>query len=153
MGAKVDAIFVSAGNGMPVNRIGRVRALKARGLEGDRYCMDENVVDEEQCQVTLISAESLAEAESISGLRLSSGEHRRNLVIAGIELDELRNQRFSIGEAVMEYSGERPPCGYLERLTERGMKKTLEGRGGICARVVKSGWIEEGAPIEVTGSE
>jgi len=145
----VEAIFIAPERGEPVIRVRRVRALEGAGLEGDRYCDSNKARDRDHCQVTLIGADGLKETEQSAGVSLSSGEHRRNLVISGIDLEELNGRRFRIGEATMEHTGERPPCGYLESLTEPGMAKALSGKGGICARVVTTGWIREGATIEL----
>ena len=44
----------------------------------------------------------------------------------------------------------RPPCGYIQGLTERGMTKALGGnRGGICATVVTSGVIKLNDVIQI----
>jgi MOSC domain-containing protein YiiM len=48
---------------------------------------------------------------------------------------------------VLEYDRPRPPCGYVESLTQPGMTRALGRRGGICARVVKSGLIRAHDPI------
>ena len=128
--------------------ISRLRAKKGFGLEGDRYCLDGREKGGEHCQVTLVGAGGLREAEESFDVNLSNGEHRRNLVISGIDLEALNGKTFKLGEAVLEYTGQRPPCGYLESLTEPGMAKALVGKGGICVKVLTSGWIEEGAAIE-----
>ena len=139
---------MSPEKGKPMNRVGRVRAIKDAGLEGDRYCFEDRD-GEEHRQVTLVAEADLREAEDACGVSLSNGEHRRNLVITGIDLEELEGKRFQLGEAVLEYTGQRPPCGYLEALTEPGMAKALAGKGGICVRVLTSGWIDEGSAIEL----
>ena len=65
----------------------------------------------------------------------------------GIQLDSLLGKRFQVGTAILEYDRPRPPCGYIEKLTEPGMTRALVGRGGICARVVGSGVIRASDPI------
>lgn len=148
MNASIKAIFTSPEKGKPVNRVRRVRAIRGAGLEGDRYCFEDKG-GEAHCQVTLVAEADLKEAEDVCKVSLSKGEHRRNLVITGIDLEQLAGKSFRIGEAVMEYTGQRPPCGYLESLTEPGMANALTGKGGICVRVLTSGWIDEGSGIEV----
>jgi MOSC domain-containing protein YiiM len=148
MNASIKAIFTSPEKGKPMNRVGRVRAIKDAGLEGDRYCFEDRDGDE-HCQVTLVAEADLREAEDACGVSLSNGEHRRNLVITGIDLEELEGKRFQLGDAVMEYTGQRPPCGYLEALTEPGMANALVGKGGISVRVLTSGWIDEGSAFEL----
>ncbi|MEA2509654.1 MAG: hypothetical protein QOG21_1736, partial [Actinomycetota bacterium] len=57
---------------------------------------------------------------------------------------------FGIGEAVLEYDRPRPPCRYIQSVSEPGMTRALgRDRGGICARVVRSGTIRINDRIEV----
>ena len=84
------------------------------------------------------------------GLSVLNGEHRRNIVTREIYLFELRDARFAVGDAEFEYERPRPSCEYIETITEKGMAHALEGeRGGICARVVKSGVIRVGDRINL----
>ena len=150
MDATIREIFVTPKGGLAMEPHSQVEAMAGCGLRGDRYCAREGYwtgIDE--CEVTLIEAEDLEEIESTIGVHVSSGEHRRNLVTRGIRLQSLRGKRFQIGDAVLVYDRPRPPCSYVESITEPGMKRALVGRGGICARVVKSGIIRVGDAIAV----
>ena len=127
-----------------------VEALAGCGLRGDRYCQRNGYwtgVDE--CQVTLIEMEHLEEISRKTGIQIASGEHRRNLVTRGIRLEVLAGKRFRVGKALLEFDRPRPPCGYIESLTERGMTRALLGRGGICARVIEGGLIQVNDPIVI----
>jgi MOSC domain-containing protein YiiM len=97
----------------------------------------------------LISGDDLDEIRDEAGLRVHDGEHRRNIIVRGIGLEELRGRRFRIGEAVLEYDRPRPPCKHIQDVTEPGMTKALRRRGGICARVVEGGPIRASDAIEV----
>ncbi|MCH2664191.1 MOSC domain-containing protein, partial [bacterium] len=78
-----------------------------------------------------------------SEVRVRNGEHRRNIVTRGLELEALAGRQFTVGDAVMIFDRPRPPCGYIQTITQKGMTKALGGlRGGICARVMKSGTIK-----------
>lgn len=101
------------------------------------------------CEVTFIEAEDLDAVERRTGLRVKDGEHRRNVVIRGFSLKDLRRgARFRVGEAVFEYRGPRSVCRYIERLTQPGMTRALKGRGGACARVVEEGRLGVGDVVE-----
>lgn len=150
MQAKIEKIYVAPKGGVAMTRVNQVEALAGCGLEGDRYCGRTGFwtgVDE--CQVTLIAAEDLENVQRTSGVRVDNGEHRRNLITRGIELESLSGKRFQVGEATLEYDRPRPPCSYIQSITEPGMTKALVGRSGICARVVESGLIQDDDPIEV----
>jgi MOSC domain-containing protein YiiM len=150
MQGTVKAIYIVGEGGAPMQKIDQVKALADCGLEGDRYCKRTGYwtgVDE--CQVTLIAAEDLEEIGGTTDVRIQNGEHRRNLITAGIRLNSLQGKMFQVGEAVLEYDRPRPPCVYIQGITQPGMTEALMGRGGICARVVRSGLIRIGDSIVV----
>ncbi len=148
--AVVENIFVVDRGSAPMKKVSQVEAVAGCGLAGDRYCLETGYwtgVDE--CQVTLIEAEDLDAIERTTEMRVKDGQHRRNLVTRGIRLADLRGRRFSIGEAVLEYDRPRPPCGYIQSITQVGMTRALYGRSGMCARVVTSGMIRAGDSIVI----
>jgi MOSC domain-containing protein YiiM len=146
----VEEIYIAPKGGATMQKVGQVEALADCGLQSDRYCQRTGYwtgVDE--CQVTLIEAEDLETIQQGTGIHVGNGEHRRNLITRHIKLESLRGKQFQIGEAVLEYDRPRPPCSYIQSITEPGMTRALWGRGGICARVVKSGVIRAGDAIVV----
>jgi MOSC domain-containing protein YiiM len=150
MQGTVKAIYIVDEGGEPMQKLDQVKALADCGLEGDRYCKRAGYwtgVDE--CQATLIAAEDLEEIARTTDVHIQNGEHRRNLITGGIRLDSLQGKMFQVGEAVFEYDRPRPPCVYIQKITQPGMTQALMGRGGICARVVRSGLIRIGDSIVV----
>ena len=150
MQGKVERIYVAPQGGVEMQKVSQVEALAGCGLEGDRYCSRTGywtAVDE--CQVTLIAAEDLEDIQRSTSIRVDDGEHRRNLITRGIELESLSGKQFQVGQAVLEYDRPRPPCSYIQSITQPGMTKALVGRSGICARVVQSGLIREEDTIAV----
>ena len=147
----VEGIYVARGAGEPVERVGEVTAIEGCGLAGDRYCVGTGHWSRfgRVCQVTLIAAEDLDFIEKATGIRVRDGEHRRNVVLRGLNLGALRWRRFQIGGATLEYVGPRSVCRYIERLTEPGMTQALKGRGGICVRVVESGPVRVHDKVDV----
>ena len=148
----VEAIYVAPRGGARAERVGEARALEGRGLEGDRYSGGTGHWSRfglRACEVTVVEAEDLEAMQREAGVRVIDGEHRRNVVVRGLNLADLRRKRFRIGEAVFEYQKPCSICRHVERLTEPGMTDALKGRGGICARVVEGRTIREGDPIIV----
>lgn len=140
----VERIYVVPQGGEDMQRVSQVEALANCGLQGDRYCKRTGYwTDVDECQVTLIESENLEEIERTVGVRVGNGEHRRNLITRGIQLENLSGKRFQVGQAVLEYDRPRPPCSYIQSITEPGMTRALVGRSGICARVVQSGLIRD----------
>ena len=150
MSGAVVKIFVAPSGGVAMQAVEEIEAVAGRGLRGDRYS-DRNGywtgVDE--CEVTLIELECIEEIREKTGVSVTEGEHRRNIITQGIRLDSLLGKRFQVGTAILKYDRPRPPCGYIESLTEPGMTRALVGRGGICARIVASGTIRPNDSIVI----
>ena len=148
---RVEAIYVAPKAGALMEIKETVNAVENSGLQGDRYLKKTGYwagIDE--CQLTLIEGETLDEISQQTGLRINSGEHRRNLITRGIQLYELRGKKFSVGEAILTFDRPRPPCSYIQSLTQVGMTKALTGtKGGICARILKSGKIRINDVIQI----
>lgn len=145
--AVLEAIFVAPTAGAPMAEVAAIRA-EADGLVGDRYAADAGYWrGPDACPVTLIRAEDVDRIQRRSGLPLAAGEHRRNLVVRGLRSRHLPGGRIRIGDAVLAVTAPRPPCGYLERLTRRGMARALRGRSGFCLRVVRPGQMRQGDTV------
>lgn len=95
--------------------------------------------------MTLISQEYIRLIEHYLGCNPISPEQlRRNLVVSGINLNALRHQRFSIGDAEFEATAFCHPCSRMEQTLGQGAVAAMLGHGGICARIISSGDIRVG---------
>lgn len=120
-----------------------VEATTETGLVGDHYHGSSG-----KRQVTLIQGEHLDGIASMLGKsEISPLSLRRNIVVRGINLLALKEQRFRIGEAVLETTGLCHPCSRMEGNLGDGGYNAVRGHGGITARVVKSGRIEVGDEV------
>lgn len=118
----------------------------AEGLTGDHYLAKEG-----KRQITLIQAEHLEVVASLLGIdSLDPARLRRNLVISGINLLALKNQRFRISEAVvLEMTGNCHPCTRMEEELGPGGYNAMRGHGGITAKVVSGGTIKVGDSVKL----
>jgi MOSC domain-containing protein YiiM len=99
----VEEIYITGEGSAAMERVEEVQTIEGHGIEGDRYCEGNGFWTPygDVCEVTLISSEDLDRIESELGIRVKSGEHRRNIVTRGIDLNDLRRKRFRIGETVL----------------------------------------------------
>lgn len=117
--------------------------IEGYGIEGDRKGgppkRNLNVMDD----VTL--AELAAE-----GYPTDPGKLGENLILSGIDLRTLEHGTLLRigGEAVIELRNLREPCEQLTELDER-MPDSVVGRVGTMCRVVRSGRIQVGDPVEI----
>ncbi len=120
-----------------MNVVDQVMAETQSGLVGDRYAGRSG-----KRQVTLIQAEHLPAIGSMLGLgTVDPAQLRRNIVVSGINLLALKDKRFRVGEALLEYTGLCHPCSFMEHTFGPGGYNAVRGHGGINARVVESGLI------------
>ena len=147
---RLCAIFTCSAAGAGMQSLTEAQALAGQGLAGDRYALGKGHWHPvEACQLTLITEQELAWAESRAGRPLGWSFHRRNLVVAGLMPKHLREQRLQIGEALFVWHRPRPPCGYLDRVSGAGMARALGKGSGSCLRVLSSGLIRIGDPVLV----
>ncbi|WP_231188131.1 MOSC domain-containing protein [Haladaptatus sp. DYF46] len=146
----VTDLFIAEAGSEPMQSVTEVHAVADGGLRGDRYFNGTGYYSPfDVCQVTLLAREAIEEINREFGLDLTAGEHRRNIVTDGIDVHDLLDHRFRVGDALLEGTRPRPPCAHVEQLNEQdGVARALKnGRGGICADVVESGRIGVGDSI------
>jgi MOSC domain-containing protein YiiM len=125
--------------------LSEVMANNESGLAGDRY---KNAKGSRQ--VTLIQAEHIEAIRSILNQpSIDPGLLRRNIVVSGINLISLKEKKFKIGEALLEYSGECHPCSRMEENLGFGGYNAMRGHGGITARIINSGLIKIGDSVSI----
>lgn len=116
------------------------------GLEGDHYKGSSR-----KRQVTLIQAEHLqAVAQLLDKEQIDPSLTRRNIVVAGINLLALQDQRFKIGEVILETTGICYPCSRMEENLGPGGYNAMRGHGGINARVITGGKIKLGDGVAIS---
>lgn len=141
---RLDWIGLRPAREAPMVACGRALAIAGRGLEGDRYAHDG------KRQVTLLQAEHLPVVAALCGrAEVAPASLRRNLVVSGISVLSLKNQRFRIGAVLLEGSGPCEPCSKMETALGTGGYNAMRGHGGICARVLHGGEIVLGDPVVV----
>jgi MOSC domain-containing protein YiiM len=117
---------------------------QGRGVVGDRF----QRLDGGR-QVTLVGEENLRAIANFLGQDspVAAELVRRNIVVAGVNLLALKEQRFRVGEALLETSGECHPCSRMEEILGVGGYNAMRGQGGITARVIEGGRVAVGDPV------
>lgn len=152
MAGRIRAIHLAPAAGAPMEAVEEAIAVAERGLDGDRYLLEEGTFTTRGgSNLTLIEYETLEAVEREYDISLEPGVHRRNVTTEGVALNHLVGERFRVGEAICEGTELCEPCSYLERhLSTEGVREALVHRGGLRARIVDGGHLAVGAPVGST---
>lgn len=142
-------IGLRPGRGEPLRSVAEVEALDHLGLAGDHRIDGRSPDPEAKRQVTLIQAEHLDVVAAILGRPVTPELTRRNLVVSGFSVNALRDQRFAIGDVVLEGSGPCHPCSRMEANLGPGGYAAMRGHGGITARIVAGSVLQVGDPVRL----
>lgn len=136
----VAGILISPEAEAPMVRVDEARAVKGRGLAGDRYYDGNGTFSKpgRGYELTLVDADVLQDV----GLTWEDG--RRNIVTRDIDLNALVGHRFTVGQ--VECIGRRlaEPCAHLESLARAGIMRPLVHRGGLRADILADGTVRVG---------
>lgn len=131
--------------GAAMEVVDSAEAVIGKGLTGDRYASRNG-----KRQVTLIQWEHLSAIASLLGREDVAPELlRRNIAVAGINLQALKGKHFAIGSALFEYTGLCHPCSQMESRFGPGGYNAVRGHGGITARIIESGIVRVGDPVKI----
>jgi MOSC domain-containing protein YiiM len=114
-----------------------------RGIVGDRYH------GTGFRQVTVQSAESLAEAAAEYGAPVPAGLTRRNLTVDHGQVPHEPGRLVRVGPVLLEVVCIRQPCKLLDDTIGRGVQEVLRGRTGSLFRVLEGGTIRVGDPVDL----
>lgn len=101
-------------------------------------------------QVTLLTQAAWRAACAELHVDLPWTTRRANLLVDDLPLFESKGSRLTIGQAILEITGETDPCSRMEK-AQPGLFKALrrDWRGGVCCRVIRGGLLELGMNIEL----
>ncbi len=120
-----------------------VEAEAGKGIVGDRYHGTRHR------HVTVQSAAALAEAATAFGADVPWELTRRNVTVEGIDaIPTTPGTRLRVGGALLEVVRVAAPCKLLDDTIGRGAQGALRRRGGTVFRVLESGTIRVGDPVE-----
>jgi len=152
---EVVAIYVSPESGAEMQPRDVVRAFAREGLEGDRFramALPGGREENDKRQVTLVAQESLDDIAAETGLLIPTQKSRRNIITRGVQLNELVGRRFTIGDVVLEGAEICQPCAKMRDVLGEDKAKVVKAmvhRSGLRARILTTGTIHRGDPIQV----
>lgn len=121
----------------PTEPIVSVRLDPGHGIPGDRFCAS-------RYPITFFSLEVAEAVAEVFPAATDLTLFRRNIIIRGINLNELIGERFAIGGVVFEGISHCSPCPWMDAVMGKGVYKMMIGRGGLRAKVIAGGTLKCG---------
>lgn len=130
--------------------------VHADGVEGDRYQLGGGHFQLDVCPVTLVASEAVEAVRAETGIDVSDGRHRRNIVVEGFGagMDDLLEATIAVGNTLLRPTRRRPPCAHLEELADAdGLASALKHRGGLCCDVIEPGRVAVGDSVSIRNAD
>ena len=145
------SINIAQQAGGSMQSVDAIRAVPGKGLEGDRYFVQQGSLSKKQGpdrEVTLIEIEAIEALKHETDIVLPAGNARRNLVTRGVPLNHLVGKEFKVGEVTLRGMRLCEPCGHLAEMTQTEVRSGLTHRGGLRAEILTEGIIRVGDIVE-----
>jgi len=121
----------------PIVEVAEIECVAGRGLRGDRFF---DFKENYKGQITFFAWETYEALCRELGMRdkpLST--FRRNVITAGVDLNELIGQKFQIQGVHFRGTEECRPCYWMDQAFAPGANEFLKGRGGLRAVILSNG--------------
>lgn len=150
----VCGIFYATKKGAPMVAVSDAELTPELGLVGDRYGKGKgswSTPGKKHRQISLITMEAIRALDrgkpQGAPRTIQPGETRRNIITAGIDLNQLVGKNFRVGDdVVLRGTKLCDPCQRPTRLVGKrrfDFAKAFENKGGLCAEVITGGRISE----------
>jgi MOSC domain-containing protein YiiM len=128
----------------PIREVAEVDCVAGRGLRGDRFF---NHKENYQGQVTFFAWETYEEiCRELAVYDKPPSAFRRNVITAGVDLQELIGREFEIQGVRFRGTEECRPCYWMEQAFAPGANAFLKGRGGLRAEILSDGVLRTNPP-------
>ena len=121
----------------PMIEVPEVDCVAGRGISGDRFF---DYKDDYQGQITFFSREVYARlCEKFSVTDKTPDVFRRNVIVSGVDLNELIGQEFEVQGVGFSGACEASPCYWMDQVLGEGAEEAMKGCGGLRARILSDG--------------
>jgi len=142
-GPRVVALHVAPAHRAPMLPVDRVEAVAGKGLVGDRF------FGTRHRHVTVQTTDDLAGATRWLGREVTAPGTRRNVVVSGGPLPTEPGSRLRIAGLDLEVVRVAAPCRIMDDELGPGGAASLRRRGGVVCRLLDSGTVTIGSPVDL----
>jgi MOSC domain-containing protein YiiM len=127
----------------PIIEVAEVECVAGRGLRGDRFF---DYKDNYKGQITFFARETYeAICDEFAARDKPPSSFRRNVITAGMDLNELIGREFQIQGVHFRGTEECRPCYWMDEAFAPGAAEFLKGRGGLRAVILSDGILRTSA--------
>jgi MOSC domain-containing protein YiiM len=120
--------------------VNQVECVAGRGIRGDRFF---DYKENYKGQITFLALEVFAALRRDLNLpQAQPAAARRNVIVAGVELNSLVGAEFEIQGVRFAGVEQCKPCHWMNSALGPGAEDWLQGRGGLRARILTDGILQ-----------
>lgn len=120
----------------------KIECIAGKGIVGDRFF---DFKEDYKGQLTFFSEEVYLDLKDRFCVNdKGPSVFRRNVVLAGMDLNSLIGRKFSVGDVEMTGTEEASPCYWMNQAFCEGAEKALRGRGGLRVKFLSDGELSRG---------
>lgn len=125
----------------PINEVDELECVAGRGIRGDRFF---DHAENFRGQITFFADEVYQEiSQQLKISKQPVSVLRRNVVIRGVDLNELIGVEFEVQGIRFLGTEECSPCYWMNQAFGTGSKEALKGRGGLRAQILSDGTLRK----------
>ncbi len=149
----IEQIFTSPGHNyfghygrepddFPLQETSQIECVAGHGIRHDRFF---NYRDDYKGQITFFAREVFDDLVRVLALTTKSpGALRRNVIVSGVELNNLIGTDFELQGVQFRGTAHCKPCAWMDVALAPGTEKFLVQQGGLRARILTDGRIRVG---------
>ncbi|OYY14685.1 MAG: sulfurase [Polynucleobacter sp. 24-46-87] len=161
---QIHAIYIASQAGESMTQLTQAEIVAGEGIVGDRYALGIGAFSKTKPKIRHVSLVALSAIESANNELLAKqqvvfdpGDTRRNITISGISEDELNGlvgKTFYLGGLTFKGTELCEPCQRPANLLKRpDFMNAFEGRGGLRAEALESGYLTLGSALLFSAPE
>ena len=125
-----------------IHNVQELQCVAERGLIGDRF-FDHK--ENYKGQISFFSWDVFDQLrQAVHAPNAQPSAMRRNVLVSGLDLNELVGKTFEIQGLRFEGTEECKPCYWMDQAVGPGAEQFLKGRGGLRARILTGGTLRLG---------
>lgn len=126
----------------PVVEVEEIHCVAGRGIEGDRFF---DYKPDYKGQITFFSWEVYEQlCEQLQVNHIGPEVFRRNVIVEGVNLNDLVGEIFEIQGVQFQGIEECRPCYWMDEAVSLGAELAMKGKGGLRAQILSSGMLRKG---------